>query len=89
MTVGQGWQLGKKDMHDMGESESKQTRKSALTTSSLDIAIDLKKPLAPFTREMPTNFGHRPDGRDPTGAQGQQGTDPFQLGDCRSVTPCV
>ena len=57
MTVGQGWQLGNKVVHGMGESEGKQTRKSALTTSNHDIVVDLKKPLAPFTRGLPTNSG--------------------------------
>lgn len=65
----------------MGESEGKQTHKSALTTSSLDIAIDLKKPLAAFTRELPTNFGLRPDGKDPARAQVLQVTAPIQPDD--------
>lgn len=56
MTVGQGWQLGKKTAHEANETEGRVV-KSALTTSNPDNAVDLQKPLAPFTRELPTNFG--------------------------------
>lgn len=81
--------MGKKVVRDMGESEGKQTHKSALTTSSLDTAVDLKKPLAPFTRELSIEFGLRPDRRDAAGAGGLQLTAPLQPGDCRPMTPCV
>lgn len=68
MTVGQGWQLGKRAVYEAGESEGKRTHKSALTTSNLDTAVDLQKPLACSAKELPTNFHFRLHGRDLAGA---------------------